>query len=729
MRRIPGLPLAFAGALLMPVAASPQPAAVAGAEIVEEDLGEDVATLFAEAEEVFRSADQPESIPLFGRIILVLERRQAEDGLDAQELEWLQLARFRSAEARKNVLDDEAAEADLTAILELDPAWEVPVDYQVSVPFSKLLDQVRAAQTGILDPLIEPLDAELYLDGEPLGSVSGPRRVRAGEGLLEVRRPGYSEVRRPVDIPPGGSVPIELTLERTSAVVRLTTQPSGVEVVYRGEVVATSEPAFEGAADGVSEILLVPGLAPGEQQLTFRKLGYRPVELRVEIPELADYAIEPLALEPTRGSVSLSGVPAGTRVLIDGEPHPAAGAAAGSSELRLDLPPGRHELRVEAGAAGLFESRFDLEDRQTLVIEVRLRPGLILLGVLGDDRVAAADLQNRLTERLGALTEWTMVEGAEAGFEVLREAGIEKTGMRAQAAQAAAAELPDWEALQAALDRRLAGSAYLLAVLSDDLYARRADLWLWSAAPGPTRPARRRVSLSEGGGIDRLAEDLDRPLALTAPWVGARFVDSPAAGSPLVLAVEPQGPAAAAGLHPGDAVTAIDGAAAGSARELTARLAGLAPGGEVALRLATAGEERTVTLILGASPVIASLSDPAALDPALAARLASLERAAEPPAPAWVLRLNRGVVLMRSGEWRSAAEALRGIQAPASSGVGQSTVDYLLGVALLEVDRAAYRDTAQGLVGRAAQAGGRLEHNDGPPLAPRARARLGTLVD
>ena len=141
-----------------------------------------------------------------------------------------------------------------------------------------------------------------------------------------------------------------------------------------------------------------------------------------------------------------------------------------------------------------------------------------------------------------------------------------------------------------------------------------------------------------------------------------------------------------------------------------------------------AGGERTASLTLAASPVIASLSDPTALDPALAARLASLEHSAAAPAPAWVLRLNRGVVLMRSGEWRSAAEALRGIEAPATAGVGKATVDYLLGVALLEVDRAAYRDTALGLIGRAADGGGRLEHNDGPLLAPRARARLGTLL-
>ena len=62
------------------------------------------------------------------------------------------------------------------------------------------------------------------------------------------------------------------------------------------------------------------------------------------------------------------------------------------------------------------------------------------------------------------------------------------------------------------------------------------------------------------------------------------------------------------------------------------------------------------------------------------------------------------------------------------AGVGQATVDYLLGVTLLEVDHAAYRDTARGLIGRAAEGRARLEHHDGPLLAPRARARLETLL-
>ncbi len=730
MRRFDGLFMAGAVAwvLLIPAAASAQPPGEAGAvaEIVEEDLGEDIEALLAEAEEVFRSADQPESIPMFERIILLLERLQAEGALDEQGEGWLKLGLFRRAEARSNLLDEDGAKADLAAILRSDPAWEVPAGYTVSRLLSDLLRGVRDAETGVLDPLIEPPDAELYLDGQLLGPVSGPRHVLAGERLLRVRRPGFAEIEQPLTIPPGGSVPIELTLERTSAVVWLTTRPAGVEVVLRGEVLAVSLPAGQGFEEEASAELAVEGLMPGEQVLTLRKEGYRPIEMLVKIGELTDYAIDPVGLERSRGTVTISRVPAAARVLLDGEPQTLPGE--GPIDLRLELPPGEHELRVEAGPAGLFESRFELADRQLVEIAVRLRPGLVLLGVLGGDRVAASELEMRLAERFGRLSRWAVVQRAERGFELLRAAGIDRALMRVLAADTGAAEPPDWAALQEALDRGLAGSAYLLAVLSDDLYASRADLWLWSAAPGPTRPARRQIALGDGGGLDALAEALDRPLRLSAPWIGARIVDSAAADSPLVLSIEPEGPAAAAGLRAGDTVRAIGGQPVASALELTERIAGSPAGHELLLQIAGQGEARSVSLTLGVSPVVASLSDPSALDPALAARLASLEANADASAPTWLVRLNRGVVLMRSGEWRRAAEALRGIQAPSAAGVGQATVDYLLGIALLEVDHAAYRDTALGLIGHAADGRARLEHNDGPLLAPRARARLETLL-
>ena len=68
----------------------------------------------------------------------------------------------------------------------------------------------------------------------------------------------------------------------------------------------------------------------------------------------------------------------------------------------------------------------------------------------------------------------------------------------------------------------------------------------------------------------------------------------------LVAEVVPRSPAAAAGLSPGDVITAFQNAPIQSPNELTRRVGGTPPGTQVALKVARAGGgERTVTATLG----------------------------------------------------------------------------------------------------------------------------------
>ena len=70
-----------------------------------------------------------------------------------------------------------------------------------------------------------------------------------------------------------------------------------------------------------------------------------------------------------------------------------------------------------------------------------------------------------------------------------------------------------------------------------------------------------------------------------------------------IAAVTPGGPAAKAGLQPGDVITAVNGTATPDTETLAAALAGLRPGQQVPLRVTKAdGSTATVTVTLGQLP-------------------------------------------------------------------------------------------------------------------------------
>jgi serine protease Do len=73
-------------------------------------------------------------------------------------------------------------------------------------------------------------------------------------------------------------------------------------------------------------------------------------------------------------------------------------------------------------------------------------------------------------------------------------------------------------------------------------------------------------------------------------------------GGALVDDPQPDGPAAKAGVAAGDVITALDGTTIKNSRELARRIAALAPGTLVKLRMLRDGEEKTLALTLGESP-------------------------------------------------------------------------------------------------------------------------------
>jgi hypothetical protein len=174
----------------------------------------------------------------------------------------------------------------------------------------------------------------------------------------------------------------------------------------------------------------------------------------------------------------------------------------------------------------------------------------------------------------------------------------------------------------------------------------------------------------------------------------------------------------------GDELRAITGTTVTDAAAVQQTLEALPPGSSASFTLRNPGGERTVDLRLGSSPAVVPLDDPDLVYATVSSTLSNARRR-DVAIPEWLVKLNQAAVFLHGSAWEEAVRTLREVQMPAgSSGLGQASVDYWLALALRGAGPN-YLDLAKDALRRAAaDPQARLYHNDGPLVAPRARARL-----
>jgi hypothetical protein len=717
-----------------------------GAQIEQQDIDEtsavppEIEQLFAEAEAKFATVDQPESVGMFGQVVSAVEPL-AQAGHPAARSLLLRSLSYR-AQAGFNFGNTEAAQADIERILQFDPSFEI--DRQsVSRRFAELFDKVRARTVGRIDLAVRPADAQVAIGDRSLGTPTGPLFLQAGDYTAVVTRPGFTPQSMPVQVEAGKTATLEVVLERTSAVLGLRTRPNEASVfldgAMRGETRGQAADDFAPTGDlarypsqEFSERLLLDDVAPGTHQVEVRKPGFRPWRRTVEVAELADYDLGAAALEREAGTILLTELPGDAELQLDGRVVRPTRDASGAA--RLVLSPGTYRLSVTRGSAERFERAVDLADREELAVEVLLRPSVILLGVLGGDRTAATQLRERLVAAIEPLGDWSLLDRGSEAAPLLERLGLTAAGLRALSPSfASAAGQPqtiDWKAVQEATSRELPGALYALAVLSDDLMARAAELWIWPAAPGPSLPERRWVSLEDPESLAALAEGFRPTFLRPRPALGMVVADSLAGEGPVVAHVSPTGPAKSAGLAVGDSILSLAGSPVFGARQLEDQLLKLEPGETATLEIRRGQESQQVQLEVGRSWELVQLDDPTQVYPALAAAVeAELARASD--FPRWMLQLNRAVLQLIAKDPEAAVRSLREIDTatvPDTGGVGRATLDYLLGLALVEAGPR-YADLAREAFERAAvDPEARLHHSDGPLVRPRARVHIEQLA-
>lgn len=670
----------------------------------------------AAAEAVFFSADQPDSIALFDVLIGQLQRLAGGGQADVARL----LSRSFSyrAQANHNLGDEATALADLREMLAVDPSADVDRDL-VSPKFTELFDAIRAETVGFLSVVVSPVDASLRVDGAVVDWTSGTVAVLAGSHGISVERLGFTTTFDEIEVEAGTTLPLEASLERTSAVASFTFSPTDAEVLLDGRAVVPVA-GLPGALDSLeAHNRSLAGLTLGEHRIEIQRKGYRPQTRVFRVDELADYSLGALHLELAAGTIVLLNLPLEARVEVDGVDQTVERSSTG--RVRLKMPPGAHAIEIDAGVRGVFSADVDVVDREDSPIDVKLRPSVAFLGVLGADEFGRTAFVSAAEQSLGAHSDWLWQDRREVVAAILADGGLDSIVLRddSVARERIAAARAD-------IGRTVTASAYVLAVLDDDLMAESVDLFIWTGAPGPAAVQRMSFGLEKAELVEKLNSLFGFDLAKRRPYVGAQFIDSAASRHPTVIAIAEGGPAATAALRVGDEIAAIDGTDLRTVADLE-RAVTASGAGPVKFRVLHGGVERTVSIALGAS-VEAIL--PGAADvpyPLVWVAAEAHPYLEETPAPQWLLQLDQAAVLLHMRQWEAAVRLLRTIDAPSGPGLGQGMVDYWVGLALLQLGPT-YRNRARQSMERAISvAGATLGHDDGPLIRPLAKSLLAAL--
>ena len=628
--------------------------------------------------------------------------------------------------------EPEAALQGLERLLSVDPGADLDRD-QAPQDLLKAFDSLRRKRIAHVVLIPEPPDPVIRVQGRPVTSFEDPVPVLSGSVWIETERPGYAPWSEEIEIRPGKTRSVEMVLERQSPVIRLYTRPSGstvwVDGQERGVTEGIAPPDFLPQTSTVryrseefSDELVIDGLETGLQILEVRKEGYRPYRVELVLDELLDYPMPPIVLEEERGVLALNDLPPDAELLINGKPMAVDQPGARSS--RISLPPGEYDVQVASGSQRMFSTRLRLADRQTVEINVRLRPGLAFLGVIGGSASDAASREASLQTALSRTDKWALLDRTEQGPRALLEAGA-----TAELLTAGALDEIDWSRVQAAVDRKAPGLLYLVAVLSDDLVDRRkSQVLLFPSAPLPVpEPDQLVIDRGDARSLEALVASLSPDLPLATPWLGARLIESRLAPHPVVAAVSPGSPAEAADLRVGDQVVALAGTPTFAPRDVEQRLAAAEVGEILDLGVQSLTGPRTLELRVRTSPAV-DLPRNLEIPTAVALVELGLLRESTDPGRRWLVLLQQAGLLMQAGDFEAAVRSLQSIDAPqASHGFGQSSVDYWLGLALSRAG-GEYLQGARSAFERAAELpSSRFLEHDGPALAPRARARLTAL--
>ncbi|WP_316413921.1 PDZ domain-containing protein [Mesoterricola silvestris] len=598
------------------------------------------------------------------------------------------------------VLDDRTAGKKaqapkrLESLLELDPDYDI--DRTITNPrLQAAFDALRAARFGRVKLSLDPAGGVLTVDGKARRAEPGMHWMAPGAHAAAYARIGFQPQDVKFDVAVKDTRALDFKLARTSSVITVYTSPAGAELLVdgktrglsRGQVPTDRSYLADRAGvkpDQLSDGFPIADLAPGKHLLEVRLPCHR--TRRLEIPAalttpFADQELEPVKLEPSRGTLTVqSAVPGGQLIL--------SGLDMGRVPVQdLQVCAQAYDLQVKY-PAGSFTQRIEIQEGKALTLTARPKPRLTYAGFEGSDDFAGRE---RLLGMLGTLG-----------------------GRLHEVAFFTAAK---GESLKDCLARLRSG--------------RETELILW-ARPAPGRSVqqvelilstltgqeeRLTVMPLENDPLGSLAARMERQPALREPWAGLTLLDLP--GGAYVL--EADSAAQKAGVKPGRTLTEAGGRPVATVADFRKALAE-ATGGT----LTVSQGEAPVKLAVVPMPAELPVNAPYLCYPLVLADLRLRYLGAQGD-EASLLRLDQALALMHFREYDKALEVLRDARMVSVQGVSQGTLDYYTGFCLLHMGSVYLRDAAQSFNQALKYPQATLFGPGGPLLAPLARQALQDL--
>ena len=595
---------------------------------------------------------------------------------------WLAVLDDRSAQTKPR------AQARLLALIDLNPDFEVDRAL-TSQRLATLFDRLKAEKHALVKLSYAPDGGELLVDGRA-GAPLARKFLPFGTRKLVYSHPGFAPAEISLDIAPRESRTADFKLTRISSTVTLHVQPSGAEILVDGRSLGRTK--GKAGPEDLSQAFIIPEVGPGRHKLEVRAPCYRTKVLEMGetlATPWADHTLEPIRLEPSKGTLSVTSAWAGGELFLSGQsqgPLPVS---------QLSVCSGAYDLLIRFPSGG-FSQRITVEDGKALAVDARPKPRLAFLGLEGDAEFTGRARFLAQLEGFGDRLQQVAYLPARPG-ETPQDALVRVTASRE-------AEL------------------FLIATPVPDKVIHRVELRLATLEGEEERLV---VKPLEQDPLGALATRLNTLPAIREPGLGLSLLDLPGEPGPWVLAASEA--AQKAGIQPGKALTQVNGkplATTQDLRQVLRQAAEGAPGVPGTATLSQGGAPLTLPILTEALEIPLSAGD--LCYPAILAQL-RLQYAGAKGDEANLIRLNLALGHIHFRQFDKAIDLLRDARLSTVSGVSQGTLDYHTGVCFLRLGTAYQTEAAQAFRQAMKYPQATLLGPDGPLVAPLARQALEDL--